>query len=134
MEAKPASAVWVLTEWTYPARRSEVTEGLAAGLIATYKPEALDILESLREKPRFIRTVRAGGNSMMIPVALEELSSLWGFAVAGLIDSGATNGFISSQFMDEHGIETEPLPLAVPMYNTDGTPNKGGWITRIACL
>jgi hypothetical protein len=63
---------------------------------------------------------------MMIPVALEELSSLRGFAVAGLIDSGATNGFISSQFVDEHRIETEPLPLAVPVYNTDGTPNKGG--------
>ncbi|KAJ7101165.1 hypothetical protein C8R44DRAFT_888129 [Mycena epipterygia] len=42
-----------------------------------YIPDALDALDDLRESPQFIRGT--GGNSMMVPVVLEELSSLKGY-------------------------------------------------------
>ncbi|KAJ7696213.1 hypothetical protein B0H17DRAFT_929678 [Mycena rosella] len=71
----------------------------------------------------------------MVPLVLEDFSSLKGFTVAGLLDSGATNGFINTKLVEENGLEMEPLPLAVSVYNADGTANKGwGRITHIVRL
>jgi predicted aspartyl protease len=54
---------------------------------------------------------------MVVPMTLEGLNNLKGYTVVGLLDSGATNRFMSQQFVDEHGIEVEPLAVAVPVYN-----------------
>ena len=71
---------------------------------------------------------------MLLPVTLEELNSLKGCTVTGLLDSGATGGFISERLVEERGMEKEPLPLPVPVYNADGTPNRGGVITHVVRL
>jgi hypothetical protein len=41
---------------------------------------------------------------------------------------------MSQQFVDEHGIKTEPLAVVVPVYNVDGSLNKGGHITHVVCM
>jgi hypothetical protein len=69
---------------------------------------------------------------MMVPMTLKGLNNLKGYTVVGLLDSGATNGFMSQRFIDEHGIEVEPLAIAVPVYNADSSLNKGGRITHFA--
>jgi predicted aspartyl protease len=68
----------------------------------------------------------------MVPMTFEGLNNLKGYIVVRLLDSGATNGFMSQQFVDKHGIEVEPLAVAVPVYNADGCLNKGGRITHVA--
>jgi hypothetical protein len=52
---------------------------------------------------------------MMAPMTLEGLNNLKGYTVVVLLDSGATNGFMSQQFVNEHGIEVEPLAVVVPV-------------------
>jgi hypothetical protein len=74
------------------------------------------------------------GSSMMILVTLEGLNNLKGCTVTGLINSGATGGFINECVVEEQGMEREALPIPVPVYNADGTLNKGGLITHVACL
>jgi predicted aspartyl protease len=72
-------------------------------------------------------------NSMMIPVTLEGLNNLQD-SVTGLIDSGATGGFINESVVEEWGMEREALPIPVPVYNADGTLNKGRLITHVVRL
>jgi hypothetical protein len=38
---------------------------------------------------------------------------------------------MSQRFVDDNEIEVEPLAVAVPVYNADGSLNKGGRITHI---
>jgi hypothetical protein len=68
---------------------------------------------------------------MMVPMTLEGLNNL-----VGLLDSGATNRFISQRFINKHGLEVEPLAVAVLVYNAEGSLNKGGHITHVVrmCL
>jgi hypothetical protein len=80
--------------------------------MTTYPPDALDVLDALKEPPAYIRVMN--GNSMVLPVTLQELNNLRGCTVAGLIDSGATGGFIHEHLVEERGMEREPLPLPIP--------------------
>jgi hypothetical protein len=93
-----------------------------------YFPDTLGILDNLKEPPQYIR---ATGNSMMVPMTLEGLNNLKGYTVVGLLDSGATNRFMSQRFVDEHGIEVEPLAVVVLVYNANSSLNKGGHITHV---
>jgi hypothetical protein len=94
-----------------------------------YFPDARGILDNLKEPPQYIR---ATGNSMLVPMTLEGLNNLEGYTVVGLLDSRATNRFMSQWFVDEHRIKVEPLAVTVPVYNVDGSLNKGGHITHVA--
>lgn len=100
--------------------------------MVTYEPDALDTIDSLKGRPQFIRSI--GQNSVMIPATIETLNSLKGFSVTGLLDCGATNGFINKDFVEKHHLDVEQLPLAVPVYNADGTSNQGGKITHVVHL
>jgi hypothetical protein len=73
-------------------------------------------------------------SSMLIPVTLEGLNNLQGCSVTGLIDSSATGRFINESVVEERGMEREALPIPVPVYNADGTLNKGGLITHVVHL
>ena len=127
--ARPFEGKAVITRWAHPQRRGEVTDELVDRVTHAYRPDALDALDSLREPPAFIRAMDS--NSMMIPVTIQELNNLRGCSVTGLVDSGATGGFINERLVEERGFEREPLPLPVPVYNADGTPNRGGEITHV---
>ena len=110
----------------------EVTEETVRSLVDAYVPDALEALEVLREPPLFVRAIN--GSSMLVPATIETLHSLKGLTVAALLDTGATNGFISERLVEEKGLETEPLAVPVPGYNADSTPNKNGRITHIVRL
>jgi hypothetical protein len=110
-----------------------VDDEMVEEIRTAYFPDALGILDNLKEPAQYIR---ATGNSMMVPMTLEGLNNLKGYTVVGLLDSGATNRFMSQRFVNNNEIEVEPLAVAVPVYNMDGSLNKGGHITHVArmCL
>ncbi|KAJ7638162.1 hypothetical protein B0H17DRAFT_960785 [Mycena rosella] len=133
MRERLQDAYRVLRGWAHPRHRTEATTALIQHLLATYPPEALDALENLRKAPQFIRSaqsvrhLRSEAKSKNFTAGHRAGLS----TVAGLLDSGATNGFINAKLVEENGLEMEPLPLAVPVYNADGTANKGGRITHV---
>jgi Retroviral aspartyl protease len=50
--------------------------------------------------------------------------------VQALLDSGATGLFLSTSFIERNNLNTRELPMAVPVYNVDGSLNQGGSITE----
>jgi Retroviral aspartyl protease len=53
------------------------------------------------------------------------------FLTATLLDCGATDKFIHSNFMKRNRIMTRLLSQPIPIYNMDGTLNKAGSITKV---
>ena len=51
-----------------------------------------------------------------------------------LIDSGATDNFISPQLLKRLEISTLPVKLPICIWNIDGTHNQGGAITHYTDL
>ena len=51
-----------------------------------------------------------------------------------LIDSGATENFISPQLLKRLRISTLPVKLPIHIWNVDGTHNQGGAITHYTDL
>ena len=51
-----------------------------------------------------------------------------------LIDSGATDNFISPQLLKRLRISTLPVKLPICIWNVDGTHNQGGAITHYTDL
>jgi hypothetical protein len=66
------------------------------------------------------------------PVNLRSLELI--SEVAALIDSGATDNFISPQVIKRFEIPTQKLDTPKPLRNVDGTPNKIGAIKQTADL
>ena len=51
-----------------------------------------------------------------------------------LIDSGAEGLLIDEQFCHEKRIKLKKIHTPIPVFNVDGSANKGGFITEKACL
>jgi len=56
------------------------------------------------------------------------------FFLWGLVDSGCTGSSIDSGFVKAKGLNAQPLPRPIPVYNADGTLNNGGLITHTITL
>ncbi|KIJ12374.1 hypothetical protein PAXINDRAFT_83121, partial [Paxillus involutus ATCC 200175] len=51
-----------------------------------------------------------------------------------LVDSGCTGSSIDSGFVKAKGLNAQPLPRPILVYNADGTLNKAGSITHFVTL
>ena len=51
-----------------------------------------------------------------------------------LIDSGTEGLLINKQFCQEKGIKLKKITMPIPIFNVDGSANKGGVIMNKACL
>lgn len=85
-----------------------------------------DPLELLSDRI-YIRTVNLK-TSTQLSVILKTLDTSLRLAVDALLDSGATGLFLDTEFVRYHNLNTRKLPRAIPVYNVDGTLNKGGSI------
>jgi hypothetical protein len=128
----PTEAGDIAHQWTHPHRQAEVTNELLEVLMTKYPPDALDALDTLWEPPSYVRAMNR--SSMLLLVTLEGLNNLQGCTITGLINSSATGRFINESLVEERGMEREPLPIPVPVYNPNGMLNKGGLITHVVRL
>jgi len=67
---------------------------------------------------------------MEIVTSLQDPQSNKVFMETMLVDCGATGKFADRKYVKERGWTTHPLSQAIPVYNVDGTRNKGGDITH----
>ena len=65
---------------------------------------------------------------MCVPVSLHTSYSMAN--KKALIDSGASNNFIHPHFAEHMGLRSRMLSQPRKVWNIDGTPNKGGLLTR----
>src|SRR5258705_1034839 len=82
--------------------------------LATVPPPAIYILS--KNSPR----------SLNIQVELTSLTLLASISTSTLLDSGATGMFINQSFMQNHRLETTPLPQPILVCNVNGSPNENG--------
>lgn len=66
--------------------------------------------------------------STQLSVVLKTLDTGARLPVTALLDCGATGLFLDTRFVEYHNLNTRKLPKAIPVYNVDGTLNKGGSI------
>ncbi len=64
---------------------------------------------------------------MCIPISIRTSSKM--ADIKGLVDSGATDCFMSPQFAQKMGLGTRPLLKPKKIWNIDNTENKDGLIT-----
>jgi len=91
-------------------------------------PQYLAMLRAVFPQATFLSNKR----SVHIPVNLRSLSLI--SEVDALIDSGATDNFISPTVIKRFNIPTQILAKSLPIRNVDGTPNKIGAITQAVDL
>ena len=71
-------------------------------------------------------------NAMRIPVSFH--TALKMAELPTFLDSGATECFISQQFIDTHKLGTHLLTIPRKLQNADGSPNTGGGLTHFTEL
>lgn len=89
-------------------------------------------IQELRGPKRFIRGIR--GSSLTLQAELTTLDDQRQFSLQALVDSGCTGSSIDAGFVRAKGLNIHPLPRPIPVYNADGTLNKGGAITDYVTL
>jgi hypothetical protein len=117
-------AMKVLQTWIQRSRKGEVTPELCIELRTLDNKRLEDALKGLHQKKQWVRG--KGGNSLILPVQLQALDTLWETNANALVDSGATGSYVHEQFVKDHNLVTEDLPHRVPVYNADGSPNEAG--------
>jgi hypothetical protein len=80
---------------------------------------------------RFVVASAISDNSLELSIALQTTDTGEVFSMATLLDCGATDKFIHSDFMKRNHIATRLLSWPIPMYNVDGTLNEAGSITKV---
>lgn len=86
------------------------------------------ILVGLRQERKFVHS-NATRNSLKVPVQLTTTDDNQKLKVTTLVNSGCTGSLISSSFIKAEGINTQPLPYPISVYNANRTMNANGKIT-----
>jgi hypothetical protein len=53
------------------------------------------------------------------------------FTSKALLNCGATDLFVNSDFVSQNRLTTRKLSCLIPVYNVDGTPNEAGSISEV---
>ena len=65
---------------------------------------------------------------MKLSMMIENLNTGAPLSGIGLVDSGAMGMCINKECIEKHELKTQKLPVPTPVYNANGTLNKGGVI------
>lgn len=130
-DQKPLQAMTLLRVLIHPHRYPEASSEVLEELNHLTLEEATDAIQELRGPKCFIR---GAGSSLTIPARLTTLDDQRQFSLRALVDSGCTGSSIDTGFVQAKGLNPQPLPRPVPVYNADGTLNNGGSITHTVTL
>ena len=115
-----------LLQIIHPKRTQEVTKSLVRQINQLTGDELISAIASLKEPKRYIRGGQ--GRQLTVPILLATLDKNLQIQSQGLIDSGCTGSCINERLVKTHQLTTRKTPLAIPVYNADGTLNKAGAI------
>jgi Retroviral aspartyl protease len=79
----------------------------------------------------FVVASAISDNSLKLSIALQTTDTGEVFSTAALLDCGATDKFIHSDFVKRNHIAMRLLSRPIPIYNVDGTLNEAGSITKV---
>jgi hypothetical protein len=127
-EDKPERTIGILSLWKNGKRQAEVTIETINEINELSDTKAVEALNELRNPKQHMRSV--GGNQMNMPINIQTLDDGRLFHITALLDSGCTGSCIDKKFIKEKGINTKKTARPIPVYNADGTMNKGGSITE----
>ena len=54
--------------------------------------------------------------------------------IIALVDSGCSSSTIDEMFIKENKLLTHDIPIPIPVYNANGTMNKGGSISKFTMV
>src|ERR1700679_4279557 len=80
---------------------------------------------------RYVVASNPSANSFELPISMQTLDTGEILATNALLDSGATDLFVSSDFVAQHHLTTRKLSRPIPVYNVDGSPNESGSISEV---
>jgi hypothetical protein len=69
--------------------------------------------------------------SFKLNVAMQTTDTGEVFASKALLNCGATDLFVNSNFIAQNWLTTRKLSCPIPVYNVDGTPNEAGSISKV---
>ena len=125
-------AIGILSTWTNPRRKVEVTEAAIAQLNELSDD---DVILALQELCKPISYIQGGqGNQLTMRIILSSMDNSKHIETFALLDSRCTGSTIHTQFVKEHNLPTITLPRPIPVYNADGTLNKNGNIKETTTL
>ena len=113
-------------------RREEVTDEFVEFIHQLSAKDTEVAVETLKKSIRFVKGGR--GKQLILPVTVIRLDNNSQTDTRALIDSGCTGSCINQQFIANYKIFTKWMPLAIPVYNVDGTLNKNGSIKEFIIL
>jgi len=130
-DQSPLQAMVLLHLLVHTQHQPEATPEVLSQLNQLTVEKASDAIHEMQGPQQFIR---GSGNSLTIGMELTTLDDQHQFFLRGLVDSGCTGSSIDSGFVKAKGLNAQPLPHPIPVYNADGTLNNGGLITHTITL
>lgn len=80
---------------------------------------------------RYIVATTPGSKSLEIPISMQTTDTGTVLSTKGLLDCGATDLFVNSNFVQQNKLTTKKLSRPIPVYNVDGTLNEAGSISEV---
>ena len=80
---------------------------------------------------RYIVATTPSSKSLEIPISMQTTDTGAVLSMKGLLDCGATDLFMNSNFVQQNKLTTKKLSQPIPVYNVDGTLNEAGSILEV---
>ena len=121
-----------LRSFVHESRMEEVTPSLIRRIKELPTPEALLSIRELQRKPRFIK--RKQSDNLLEVKAIVARPDGSKLPIIALVNSGCSGSTINENFVKENNLLTHDIPIPIPVYNADGTMNKGGSISKFTMI
>ena len=111
---------------------AEVTPNLVQKIQRLSPEEVHFSIRELQNKPKFIQQ-KHSTNSLETRGMIIMTDGLK-LPIVALVDSGCSGSSIDESFVQENNIATYNLPIAIPVYNSNRTPNSNGLISKFVTI
>jgi hypothetical protein len=139
------SPAWMLRQiWKYPETaviklqtwvdKEPIDKQMVTKINEMKEEDALWYLRKIQTKPIPSTPINGAYREFAIPLVMEMLDTEEGFEIEALLDSRCTTSCISTQIVEEKGINTIKLPRGILVRNADRTENVEGKITHLAWM